>query len=201
MKKLNLSKLFIISILGIIMLLTTTHAEAWNWRHRYKHKHLNHDYYGKIVYKLPWGSATIIVGDHRYRYYDGHYYRKHPYGWKLVRAPRGVCITRLPRGYKKVYFGKKRYYHHNDVYYKRVVNGYEIVDDPSPDYTVVKNREIYADYDDDYDFESLTVNIPKEEGGYDAIELKREGEGFIGPQGEYYEEFPKIAQLKVIYDL
>jgi len=47
--------------------------------------------------------------------------------------------------------------------------------------------------------DSFTVNIPHAKGGYVAVILKRSGNGFVGPQGEYYPEFPKIEILKVMY--
>jgi len=45
----------------------------------------------------------------------------------------------------------------------------------------------------------FTVNIPNERGGYNAVVIKRSGNGFVGPQGEYYPEFPKIFQLQIMY--
>ncbi len=36
-------------------------------------------------------------------------------------------------------------------------------------------------------------------GGYTAITLKKWGNGFIGPQGEYYSEHPTVEQLKTLY--
>jgi len=45
----------------------------------------------------------------------------------------------------------------------------------------------------------FTVNIPDGHGGYTPIVIKRSGNGFIGPQSEYYPEFPKVFQLKIIY--
>jgi hypothetical protein len=45
----------------------------------------------------------------------------------------------------------------------------------------------------------FTVNIPNKHGGYTAVVIKRSGIGFIGPQGEYYPEFPKVFQLEIIY--
>ena len=49
------------------------------------------------------------------------------------------------------------------------------------------------------ELDSITVNIPNNKGGYTAVTLKRSGNGYIGPQGEFYPEFPKVSQLKVIY--
>ena len=47
--------------------------------------------------------------------------------------------------------------------------------------------------------EEFTVNIPNQQGGYNAVVIRRSGNGFIGPQGEYYPEFPKIFQLEMMY--
>jgi len=49
------------------------------------------------------------------------------------------------------------------------------------------------------DYDSFTVNIPNSEGSYTAIVVKKSGEGYVGPQGEYYSQFPTIAQLRVMY--
>ena len=72
----------------------------------------------------------------------------------------------------------------------------------------------YADYypiEPDYVYGSLvpvpptaqqnefTVNIPNDHGGYTAVVIKRSGNGFTGPQGEFYPEFPKVSQLKIMY--
>lgn len=47
--------------------------------------------------------------------------------------------------------------------------------------------------------EAYTINIPNARGSYSAVTLKRSGNGFTGPQGEYYPEFPKVELLKVMY--
>src|SRR5665213_1132190 len=39
--------------------------------------------------------------------------------------------------------------------------------------------------------DSMTINIPNNKGGYTAVTLKKSGNGYIGPQGEFYPEFPK----------
>jgi hypothetical protein len=45
----------------------------------------------------------------------------------------------------------------------------------------------------------FTVNIPNKNGGYTAVIIKRSGNGYVGPQGEYYPQFPKVSQLQVMY--
>ena len=47
--------------------------------------------------------------------------------------------------------------------------------------------------------EAFTINVPNNKGGYTAVILKKSGKGFIGPQGEFYSEFPKVSQLQLMY--
>lgn len=46
---------------------------------------------------------------------------------------------------------------------------------------------------------TYTVNIPNARGTYTPVVLIRSGNGFIGPQGEFYTDFPKVEQLKLMY--
>ncbi len=47
--------------------------------------------------------------------------------------------------------------------------------------------------------DSFTVNIPNNNGGFTPVIIKKSGSGYTGPQGEFYPDFPKIAQLKAMY--
>jgi hypothetical protein len=47
--------------------------------------------------------------------------------------------------------------------------------------------------------DTVTVNVPNSNGGYTAIVLKRSGNGYVGPQGEYYDQIPTTAQLQAMY--
>jgi hypothetical protein len=46
---------------------------------------------------------------------------------------------------------------------------------------------------------TFTVNIPNSKGGYTSVTLKKMGKGYVGPQGEFYTEFPKVEHLKEMY--
>ena len=50
-----------------------------------------------------------------------------------------------------------------------------------------------------YSGDTVTVNVPDSNGGYTAVVLKRSGNGYVGPQGEYYEQVPSTAQLQAMY--
>ena len=50
-----------------------------------------------------------------------------------------------------------------------------------------------------YSGDTVTVNVPNSTGGYTAVVLKRSGNGFVGPQGEYYDQVPSTTQLQAMY--
>jgi len=51
------------------------------------------------------------------------------------------------------------------------------------------------------DPDDFTVNVPNDQGGYTAMIIKKSGDGYIGPQGEYYTSFPSVYQLQTVYKL
>jgi len=50
-----------------------------------------------------------------------------------------------------------------------------------------------------YAGDTVTVNVPNSNGSYTAVVLKRSGNGYVGPQGEYYEQIPTTEQLQAMY--
>ena len=50
-----------------------------------------------------------------------------------------------------------------------------------------------------YSGDTVTINVPNGSGGYTAVVLKRSGNGYVGPQGEYYYQVPTAAQLQPMY--
>ena len=47
--------------------------------------------------------------------------------------------------------------------------------------------------------EQVTIYIPNGSGGYTAVNLKKAGDGYMGPQGELYPEHPTVEQLQTLY--
>ena len=126
---------------------------------------------GSIVSSLPPYYGTVYAGGIPYYYYDGIYYRPYPYGYQVVPAP---------------------------------VEAPVVVQQPATAYQPVvtapaQNVNIEQAVSPTTQGESFTVNIPNYKGSYTPVTLTRSGTGFIGPQGEYYPEFPKIKQLKEMY--
>ncbi|MBF0570308.1 MAG: glycine zipper 2TM domain-containing protein [Candidatus Omnitrophica bacterium] len=50
-----------------------------------------------------------------------------------------------------------------------------------------------------YSGDTITINVSNSNGGYTAVVLKRSGNGYVGPQGEYYDQIPSEAQLQAMY--
>lgn len=194
---------------------TDVHAGFWKRGHRYKknsygyksnhypyssYSHKSRHYpnlHGKILISLPRGFVKFTLGGSRYYYHGGHYYHKDHYGYRNVSAPIGACIAHLPYGYETVYVNGYRYSVYNGVYYKHTFNGYEVVN--RPQLAVVKNivtSKVTATAGTD---EVITLNIPNNQGGYTPVIIKRSGDGFVGPQDEYYEDFPRVEHLKAVY--
>jgi hypothetical protein len=87
------------------------------------------------VFSLPEGFIKISVGGRYYHYRDGEYYRKDHFGYTVVPAPVGGCLTRLPRGYQKIYVDGSVYYAYNGHYYKNTPDGYVVIERPYFKYT------------------------------------------------------------------
>ena len=134
---------------------------------------------GAIVEGLPYGYTTVVAGSVPYYYYDGYYYR--PY------SPGGYIVVQQPVATYPV------------VSSPAVVQPTipVVVQSPQalPAQTNIANSNVtLADAGEEF-----TINIPNTHGGYTPVTLKSSGKGFIGPQGEYYSEFPKIKLLRVMY--
>ncbi|MDQ8180621.1 DUF6515 family protein [Pelagicoccus sp. SDUM812005] len=83
-----------------------------------------------IGLSLPNGAISVHVGNERYHYHEGRYFKKTPRGYVSVKAPRGAAIRKLPRGYAKVVIGGHTYYRYGTVYYVKRADRYIVVDEP-----------------------------------------------------------------------
>ena len=194
---------------GVIMTVGVQPARADNkhWRKGRYHKNTvfsgrgRHHYparsYGYISFTLPRGFISVAVGGATYHYHEGVYYRKDHHGYVITPPPIGARISHLPRGYTKVYIDGSPQYVYNGVYYERTSRGYVVIEEPGPRY--VKIRDTDGPKGHGGHEASFEINIPNKHSGYTTVILQRSGDGFTGPQGEYYEEFPRVDKLKVIY--
>ena len=167
-----------------LFIIRPTPSYAWGHDHGYVSVHLGvwPGYYGSY-YGPYYGS-----------YYDPYY------------AP-GYVLVSPSTSYQPVVINGVTYYVNNGVYYIYTAYGYQAVTPPATvSQPVVASQPVVtqsavtpptpapADIED-----MITVNVPNARGGYTAVILKPSGKGFVGPQGEFYTEFPKVSQLKLMY--
>ena len=125
---------------------------------------------------------VVVVKHRKYHYRDGRFYWPtfFNFGFFVVRPPLGAVVRVLPTRHKTIVFGGVTYYHYDDVYYRTCPGGYMVVPAPAPS-------------------QNVTIHIPNSRGGYTAVTLVKEGNGYVGPQGEYYPGRPNVEQLKALY--
>ena len=162
-----------------------------------------------------WGGGR--GGGGRYYWHGGRWYNN---GWWWFGAGAtalalGAMVASLPPSYNTVYYGGVPYYYYDGIYFNQCPSGYMVVQAPpvaapvvvQQPYAVsqpvvstpVENINVPQSVSPGAQGESFTVNVLNNKGGYTPVTLTRSGTGFIGPQGEYYQEFPKIKQLKEMY--
>ncbi len=181
------SILFVICI-GIIVIAQCSNAYAWLPRKT----HPQHFHHPRRAVPLPAKHTKIVISGLPYYYYSGVYYRRGPSRYVVVTAPFGAVVPTLPVESQIVAIDGQTYYTYDNTYYVHGSSGYTVVQTP-----VVKNvvtQKITSSSED-----SFVVNVPNSNGSFTPVVLKKSGDGYIGPQGEYYPQNPTIEQLKAMY--
>lgn len=215
MKNKKYMRIIVIAVLTVGIIAADSSSVFARMRHRKPVRH--HPYYGKKVSLPDLLVKAVVIGGLEYYYHQGYFYRRGSGGYIIVDAPVGAMVETIPSGYKVVVINGKTYYYHNDMYFVRRGKKYAVVSDPV--YQVVElpkevqvidvepavintNVSPVAKQNNQaavYTKNTFPVNIPNANGSYSQVKIVRAGNGFIGPQGEYYTEFPKVEQLKVMY--
>ena len=180
-------------------------------RHEDRHYYHYHERpsFGLRLSFVPDKAFIVNAGGGRYYYYDGLYYNRMGAEYVLIAPPIGAIVAAIPPEYQPVVINGVTYYTDNGIYYVYTRYGYQVVPEPvsvvqsvpvvlpqaAPAAPVQAAPVPVAPVAD----ESFTVNIPDKKGGYTAVTIKRSGTGFVGPQGEFYAEFPKVVQLQAMY--
>jgi len=174
------------------------HHDDWRERERERQFFYYHDHpdYGYRMHYLPGGSIEIWVAGVRYYYFDGLYYVRDGFDYELVTPPVGAYVGAIPPDFQPVSINGSVYYANNGVYYVLTDHGYRLVPQPvvyaQPEQAIVTQPPANNQG-------SFTVNVPNNSGGYTAVVVTRSGNGYVGPQGEFYATFPTVAQLRAMY--
>jgi len=143
------------------------------------------------VYAGPWDYHH----PRGYHYYGGHWWLGDTIVAGLVA---GTIIATLPPHYRTVYVGGVPYYYDGTYYYQSGPTGYVVVQPavapvvlaPAPAVVVAPPVVHNA---------SVTVKVKNKNGTVSEIMLVRRGNGYVGPQGEYYDSMPTTEQLSALY--
>ncbi len=163
---------------------------------------------GAVITVLPPRHNIIMLRGVKYYYYDNVYYTTCPSGYIVVNLPIGAIVTALPPGYNTVTVGDVKYYYYDNVYYTTCPSGYIVVPAPAATPDVVSTpaekavpteKAAPAEQPQASSGETVVINIPNAAGGYTPVTLVKDKDGYIGPQGEYYQGHPTVDQLKVLY--
>ncbi|HNX80558.1 MAG TPA: hypothetical protein PKL77_00230 [Candidatus Omnitrophota bacterium] len=149
----------------------------------------HHDYY--------------VESHHAHYYYrDGRLYRPGWFGLFEIAVnvpPIGAVVSILPSGYRTVVVGGNPYYYYENVYYATCPQGYVVVPQPvivqTPVPAVAVTPEVVTQSAGSF----VTINVPNANGSFIPVTLVKRGDGYVGPQGEYYSGHPTVEQLKVLY--
>jgi len=178
------------------------HDDGWD-HHRDDHRYYGwHDrpHWGYHMHYLPPGGYTIWVGGVRYYYYDGLYYSYAGDGdYVVINPPMGAYVTTIPPDFQQVNINGRIYYTNGGVYYLLTEHhGFKVVPQPmvyvQPQTVVVEQPQQAVDAQG-----AFPVNIPNGNGSFTTVVIRKSGNGFVGPQGEFYATFPSVAQLKAMY--
>lgn len=199
-------QIFILSILSGIFLISPKTADAgYGFSVSYSSGH-GDGYRG--------GHGHRGGGGHGHHGGHGYHHNRHHNDFFFVNyyEPRPFFpgrIYSLPRHAKFVWVGGERYYYYRGIYYQPSPCGtyYNIVDDPY-ERVQVSNTTINHIYQGDSQNDDIArvgndsefdVHIRNSKGEMVTVKIKKSDNGYLGPQGEFYPEFPKIAQLKEMY--
>jgi len=181
-----IAKVFFVFLFLSLLIIRPTPSYAW------------HDgWHGRGYVGVNLGVWPGYYDGYAYPYYAPYYADPYYPSYAVVAAS----------SYQPVVINGFTYYVNNGVYYIYTQYGYQAVATPAGasapviqaapvTATVMAVSPVSASIDSD---DSFTINVPNDKGGYSAVLLKRSGKGFIGPQGEFYSEFPKVSQLKLMY--
>ncbi|MDD5711448.1 MAG: hypothetical protein PHY31_01675 [Smithellaceae bacterium] len=143
-----------------------------------------------VAITLSYSSVFAYRYHPNYHWSGGHWWLGNAIVAGLVV---GAIVSSLPPRHEIVYAGNANYYYDGTYYYQATPTGYVVVAPPPPASVVVTPAPTPLDS------ATVIINIPTRAGGYTPITLTKKGDGYIGPQGEYYQGHPTVDQLEALY--
>jgi len=141
---------------------------------------------------FAWGGR----GGGRYTYRGGRWHSSPGWFWfdvGITALAIGAITANLPPRHTTVVVRGNPYYYYDNVYYRPYSSGgYVVVPAPVMSPNVVTSPQNLSG-------ETVTINVPNANGSFTPVTLVKSGNGYIGPQGEYYSGHPTVGQLRALY--
>lgn len=187
---------FYVMLFVSIFSFTQTAVAAPRGGHEMRGGHERHEvFYARpfhYYHALPRGYLTLRIADMLYYYASGMYYQYTPAGYVVVSAPLGAAIPALPPYYRQIPYEGRNYYFYNSTYYVQEPSGYTVVT-PPPQVVTSNPPAVEAPE------KTVMVTVPNPNGSYMPVTLEKYSNGYKGPNGEFYPDYPTIDQLKAMY--
>ena len=162
-----------------------------------------------LLVALVCSDAFAWGGRNGWHYYRGGRWYRHGGLWfdtAIAALTVGALVESLPPRYTTVVYGGVPYYYYDSYYYRPYPEGgYVVVQPPAIVQPPVVQQQVIQTVPAPVMQQqaqtpgTITINIPNAKGGYTSVTLKKLGNGYTGPQGEYYPDSPTVEQLKVLY--
>lgn len=122
-----------LSIVAIALAISSYSFAQGDHRGRYDGRHLSGGGASfSVVTALPFGAVALSLGNERYHYYHGTFYRPVPHGYAIIPAPMGIVVPMLPPGSVSIAIGARNYFRFGGVFYLPLETpGYQTVPAPA----------------------------------------------------------------------
>ena len=144
-------------------------------------------------------------GGGRYTYRDHRYYREGAWwDFGVTALAVGAILASRPDNGRYVVVNGANYYYVDGNYYQQVPQGYMLVQAPvvvaapATNYYVAPAAPVIVQSPAG-EGQPVDVNVPNSDGTFTKITLFRHGNGYKGPQGEFYPGNPSVEQLRALY--
>jgi hypothetical protein len=174
-------------ILVASIVLIAMGSNAWAWGHRGHGGYGGHGGHGGGYYNsYGWGIGFS------YPYYYGNYYNgypynnAYPYNYVVVETP-VVHTTTVVTHASDASAPQQA----STVAPKTSAQSTAQVEAIPKDSATLQQQMANGD--------TTTIYVPNSAGRFTPVKLVKRGNGYTGPQGEFYPHSPTVAQLKVLY--
>lgn len=186
----------------VFMVLAAVPSYARPHQSRTRNRHV--PFWGLRVVFSPKKFAHVSVSGVEYYYHNHQFYSRHGQSYVVAAPPVGAYVSSIGPQYQPVTINGILYYTDGYGYYVYTAYGYQVV--PAPVYSAINMQQPFAPVSAAQPAQAVMtdeglvrVTVPKFNGGSTLITLKRSGNGFFGPRGEYYPVFPSLEQLRLVY--